>query len=131
MNECTETAMSDAEPSSKRQRLSTEYQGLKPERPTEHNVGIVRYVDESIPGFSGLIKHRFTDFLVHEVDLDGNIVHLTDVSRPEEATAAARAAPVKFDEIVCRPDCTRAGCQTGCRTMPPSKTRSAKMCAPN
>lgn len=44
----------------------------------EANVGIRKYVTNSV-GFSGIIKHRYTDFLVNEVDLAGNVVHLTGI----------------------------------------------------
>lgn len=44
----------------------------------ESDVGIVQYLSKEIPGFSGQIKQRYTDFLVHEIDEEGNVVHLKD-----------------------------------------------------
>ncbi|KAM0752966.1 tRNA pseudouridine synthase D [Meredithblackwellia eburnea MCA 4105] len=49
---------------------------------TEDEVGIHEYVDNSVPSFKGIIKHRFTDFLVNEVGLDGNVLHLKNVNPP-------------------------------------------------
>ncbi|CAG8635323.1 5720_t:CDS:10 [Funneliformis caledonium] len=49
----------------------------------EGDVGITEFVDPTIPGFSGDIKQRFSDFLVYEIDNAGNIVHLTDFNLPE------------------------------------------------
>lgn len=44
----------------------------------ESDVGIVQHLSKEITGFSGQIKQRYTDFLVHEIDEAGNVVHLTD-----------------------------------------------------
>ncbi|ORX91940.1 tRNA pseudouridine synthase D [Basidiobolus meristosporus CBS 931.73] len=49
----------------------------------EHCVGITEFVNASIPGFTGIIKHRYTDFLVNEIDEEGQVVHLTDFSLPK------------------------------------------------
>ncbi|RUS20161.1 pseudouridine synthase [Endogone sp. FLAS-F59071] len=53
----------------------------------EADVGITEYLDTSIPGWSGVIKQRFTDFMVNEVDLNGDIVHLRDMALPRAASA--------------------------------------------
>lgn len=47
----------------------------------ESDVGITQYVNESYRnggGFFGTIKQRYSDFQVCEIDLKGNVVHLTD-----------------------------------------------------
>lgn len=44
---------------------------------TETSLGICGYRSPSIPGFSGVLKGRFSDFLVHEVSLDGTKAELT------------------------------------------------------
>lgn len=44
----------------------------------EADVGIIEFLTKEIPGFSGQIKQRYTDFLVHEIDEEGNVIHLTD-----------------------------------------------------
>lgn len=35
-----------------------------------------------VPGFTGVIKHRISDFQVNEIDLDGNVAKLTDTKAP-------------------------------------------------
>lgn len=47
----------------------------------EADVGITQYINEanrSDGGFYGYIKQRYSDFLVNEIDMNGNVVHLTD-----------------------------------------------------
>ncbi|KAL1918034.1 uncharacterized protein VTP21DRAFT_3300 [Calcarisporiella thermophila] len=51
----------------------------------EVDVGITEYVDATIPGFSGVIKQRYSDFIVNEVDQDGQVVYLTQLTPPELA----------------------------------------------
>eukprot|EP01132_Coremiostelium_polycephalum_P003898 gene3898-4865_t len=46
---------------------------------TEESMGIKLFLGKSKP-FSGLIKQRFNDFIVNEIDQDGNVVHLTDLT---------------------------------------------------
>ncbi|KAF9436829.1 multisubstrate pseudouridine synthase 7 [Entomortierella beljakovae] len=48
----------------------------------ENKVGIRTFVDPSIPGFSAIIKQRYSDFIVNEVDLDNNTVQLTSYEQP-------------------------------------------------
>ncbi|CAK9158614.1 unnamed protein product [Ilex paraguariensis] len=49
----------------------------------ESDVGIVCYVSQ-LPGFQGILKQRYSDFIVNEVDLDGNVVHLTSLDAAPE-----------------------------------------------
>ncbi|KAL8265860.1 hypothetical protein R6Q59_003204 [Mikania micrantha] len=49
----------------------------------ESDVGISCYISP-LPGFRGILKQRYSDFVVNEVDLDGNIVHLTSLEAPTE-----------------------------------------------
>ena len=52
----------------------------------EKSLGISEYLaSDPIPGWSAVVKARYSDFLVHEVDLDGNIAQLTstDVPKPK------------------------------------------------
>ncbi|XP_074572969.1 multisubstrate pseudouridine synthase 7 [Curcuma longa] len=49
----------------------------------ESDVGISCFVS-SLPGFRGILKQRYSDFIVNEVDVDGNIVHLTSFDLPPE-----------------------------------------------
>lgn len=50
----------------------------------EVKLGIEFFVGDLSNGFHGLIKTRYADFIVHEVDPNGNIVALTDLEAPEE-----------------------------------------------
>ncbi|KAF8745972.1 hypothetical protein AX14_004266 [Amanita brunnescens Koide BX004] len=50
---------------------------------TEADVGISEYVANDIVKVEAIIKQRFTDFLVYEVDLDSNVLHLKDIGKPE------------------------------------------------
>ncbi|SCU95534.1 LAME_0F12508g1_1 [Lachancea meyersii CBS 8951] len=45
---------------------------------SESDVGITWFLTPQLPGFSGQIKQRYTDFLVNEIDKQGSVVHLTD-----------------------------------------------------
>ncbi|WOK99434.1 multisubstrate pseudouridine synthase 7 [Canna indica] len=49
----------------------------------ESDAGISCFVS-SLPGFRGILKQRFTDFIVNEVDTDGNTVRLTSFDIPPE-----------------------------------------------
>ncbi|KAA8544958.1 hypothetical protein F0562_019647 [Nyssa sinensis] len=44
----------------------------------ESDVGIFCYISQ-LTGFRGVLKRRYSDFIVNEVDLDGNVVHLTSL----------------------------------------------------
>lgn len=49
----------------------------------ESDVGILCYISQ-LPGFRGILKQRYSDFIVNEVGLDGNVVHLTTLDAPLE-----------------------------------------------
>ncbi|CAN9498969.1 unnamed protein product [Ophioblennius macclurei] len=51
---------------------------------TELDVGILKYVSDH-EGFSGILKERYSDFVVHEINRQGKMVHLDDLSIPPEA----------------------------------------------
>ncbi|XP_015875444.2 multisubstrate pseudouridine synthase 7 isoform X1 [Ziziphus jujuba] len=50
----------------------------------EKDVGIFCYISQ-LPGFRGILKQRYSDFIVNEVDWDGNVVHLSSLDAPPEA----------------------------------------------
>ncbi|KAM2895459.1 hypothetical protein FF1_010561 [Malus domestica] len=50
----------------------------------ESDVGIFCYISQ-LPGFRGILKQRYSDFMVNEVDKEGNVVHLTNLDAPVEA----------------------------------------------
>ncbi|XP_038667541.1 pseudouridylate synthase 7 homolog isoform X3 [Scyliorhinus canicula] len=49
----------------------------------EEDVGITKFVS-SRQGFSGILKERYSDFVVHEINKDGKIVVLDDLSVPAD-----------------------------------------------
>ncbi|XP_047342488.1 multisubstrate pseudouridine synthase 7 [Impatiens glandulifera] len=50
----------------------------------EADVGILCYISQ-LPGFRGILKQRYSDFIVNEVGLDENVAHLTSlVASPED-----------------------------------------------
>ncbi|KAL7420189.1 multisubstrate pseudouridine synthase 7 [Cryptotrichosporon argae] len=50
----------------------------------EADVGILRYVGGDVQGVQGVIKQRFTDFMVYEVSLAGEVARLKDIGKPVE-----------------------------------------------
>ncbi|KAI0959504.1 hypothetical protein AcW1_004311 [Taiwanofungus camphoratus] len=55
------------------------------QRIMETDVGISEYIGHDVPRIEGIIKQRFTDFLVFEVDLDSNVIHLKSLEKPESS----------------------------------------------
>ncbi|KAF7721208.1 hypothetical protein EC973_005108 [Apophysomyces ossiformis] len=49
---------------------------------SEERAGITAFVNPELVGFQCIIKNRQEDFLVNEVDLEGNVVHLTSLEKP-------------------------------------------------
>ncbi|ORX79103.1 tRNA pseudouridine synthase D [Anaeromyces robustus] len=59
---------------------------FKNDFPYEKDVGILKFINNTNPGFTVSLKQRYNDFLVNEIDEKGNIVHLTslEVEKKEE-----------------------------------------------
>jgi tRNA pseudouridine13 synthase len=59
----------------------------------EVRAGITEYVCPDNLGFTGVLKQRYTDFLVNEIGLDGEVLHLksTDVPRKEKKKDVGQA----------------------------------------
>ncbi|XP_069048726.1 pseudouridylate synthase 7 homolog [Lepisosteus oculatus] len=51
---------------------------------TEVDVGILKFVSDH-EGFSGILKERYSDFVVHEISKEGAIVRLDDLTVPVDA----------------------------------------------
>ncbi|XP_020582428.1 multisubstrate pseudouridine synthase 7 isoform X2 [Phalaenopsis equestris] len=70
----------------------------------ESDVGIYCY-SSTLPGFKAIMKQRYSDFIVNEVDLDGSIVHITSFDLPpgcseeEEENSTSLAHKSYIDEI--------------------------------
>ena len=48
----------------------------------ELKVGIKEYINPSLAGFTGILKQRYTDFLVHEITPEGEVLHLRCLNAP-------------------------------------------------
>lgn len=66
---------------------------------TEHEVGIFEYISTH-KGFSGTLKQRYSDFVVHEMDLQGRTVHLSDTSLPPELIKERLESSVLLAEAI-------------------------------
>ncbi|KAJ1735465.1 multisubstrate pseudouridine synthase 7 [Coemansia biformis] len=66
----------------------------------EADVGITQFVTPGWDGFDAIIKHRFSDFFVNEIDTQGSVVHLTsytDVDDPEPPKTAEEREVEELD----------------------------------
>ncbi|KAG8183105.1 hypothetical protein JTE90_024416 [Oedothorax gibbosus] len=68
-------------------------------RASEHDVGITEYISD-LPGFSAVIKERYSDFLVNEIDLQGKVVRLTDLEKPQNPERDYNVEGIVDDETV-------------------------------
>ena len=66
-------------------KATMEAQSLK-----ESEVGIVGYVSSSLEGFTGILKKRYTDFLVNEILPNGEVCHLRSTKAPRGTQREAR-----------------------------------------
>jgi tRNA pseudouridine13 synthase len=87
----------------------------------ETDVGISEYVGRDIPPIYGIIKQRyvfsvwyisinnlflmtsFTDFLVNEVDLDGNVIHLKSLEMPSSTKQSKSAINQSEADVLVAP----------------------------
>jgi len=51
----------------------------------ENQVGITEFTNPDAPGFTGILKSRFSDFHVNEIDSSGKVLELNDLSVPKVA----------------------------------------------
>ncbi|KAI9810759.1 MAG: hypothetical protein M1827_006097 [Pycnora praestabilis] len=59
-----------------------------PQHQKEAEVGIIEFVSPDLPGFSGILKKRYTDFLVNEILPSGQVVHLDSIKAPKRKNLA-------------------------------------------
>lgn len=57
----------------------------------EIRAGITEYVCPDNLGFTGILKQRYTDFLVNEIGLDGQVLHLTSTDVPKKTKSGKQA----------------------------------------
>ncbi|KAL9028187.1 MAG: hypothetical protein Q9196_003411 [Gyalolechia fulgens] len=58
----------------------------------EAQCGIAEYVNPHLPGFQGVLKKRYTDFLVNEILPNGKVIHLENLKRPSDQQRLNQAA---------------------------------------
>ncbi|KAL8760371.1 MAG: hypothetical protein Q9184_003377 [Pyrenodesmia sp. 2 TL-2023] len=58
----------------------------------ETQCGITQYVSPHLPGFKGILKKRYTDFLVNEILPNGEVIHLTNLKKPSDQQQLNQAA---------------------------------------
>ncbi|EDO18331.1 hypothetical protein Kpol_1013p2 [Vanderwaltozyma polyspora DSM 70294] len=70
----------------------------------EPDVGITLYLSPEIPGFTGQIKQRYTDFLVNEITKDDEVVHLTDkgFNMPKKPQKTAEEKQKEHEEEIAK-----------------------------
>ncbi|XP_041966807.1 pseudouridylate synthase 7 homolog isoform X2 [Alosa sapidissima] len=66
---------------------------------TELDVGILKFVSDH-KGFSGILKERYSDFVVHEINKEGKTVQLDDLSIPVETEEAPPEEPAAEAEVL-------------------------------
>ncbi|KAF9646008.1 tRNA pseudouridine synthase D [Thelephora ganbajun] len=64
----------------------------------ETDVGISEYVGRDIPPIQAVIKQRFTDFLVFEIDQNDRAVHLKSLAPPEPSSVLGASNSVASQE---------------------------------
>ncbi|KAH6684297.1 putative Multisubstrate pseudouridine synthase 7 [Halenospora varia] len=74
-----------------------------PSEGREVEVGIKHFVNTSNPGFNGILKMRYTDFCVHEITLDGNVVHLTSDKVPKYTSPKVSNTRSQVDQQISKP----------------------------
>ena len=60
----------------------------------EESVGIQVYTCKEFPGFAGILKQRYSDFVVREIDINGNVAYLNELN-----ANAVEKATFKKEEV--------------------------------
>ena len=64
--------------------------GNKSHDDIERSLGISEYLStSSVSGFSAVMKARYSDFLVHEIDMDGTVARLTSLEVPKSESPSS------------------------------------------
>lgn len=64
----------------------------------EVRAGITEYITPDNLGFTGILKQRYTDFLVNEIGLDGQVLHLKS-TQPEKRKKDVKAETLAETEV--------------------------------
>ncbi|RDY08040.1 hypothetical protein CR513_07775, partial [Mucuna pruriens] len=65
----------------------------------ENDVGISHFISD-LPGFRGILKQRYSDFIVNEVDRDGTVVQLSSLDAPEEEPESVQESGTNTSDTV-------------------------------
>ncbi|KAJ5188060.1 Pseudouridine synthase TruD [Penicillium cf. griseofulvum] len=68
----------------------------------EVEVGITEFVSNDTEGFTGILKKRYTDFMVNEITTTGEVVHLRSIdtpSKPASTTTEPTTSAPKASEV--------------------------------
>lgn len=69
---------------------------------SEKDVGINQYLSSGLAGFRGILKNRYTDFLVNEITPDGQVLYLRDLGllNKKEKRLEKREEERKTDSLI-------------------------------
>ncbi|XP_064605575.1 pseudouridylate synthase 7 homolog [Liolophura sinensis] len=98
------TAASDVSGNSEKRQIPDGYNTDL--RLKERDVGITEYISHH-KGFSGILKQRYSDFIVNEIALDGHVVKLLDFSIPKAESQETDSS----SNVDCIPDEDKAKLQ--------------------
>ncbi len=65
----------------------------------EVRAGITEYICPDNLGFNGILKQRYTDFLVNEIGLDGQVLHLKSTQVEKKKREVKDEAPAEVDTV--------------------------------
>lgn len=69
----------------------------------ERACGITESVSSSVSGFSGVLKKRYTDFLVNEILPSGKVVHLTNLRFPKKEKHIDKPVKTVIEHVAAEP----------------------------
>ncbi|KAJ2592402.1 multisubstrate pseudouridine synthase 7 [Coemansia sp. RSA 1797] len=65
----------------------------------EIDAGITEFITPGWSGFDAIIKHRYSDFFVNEIDPHGNVVHLTSYTDAIDPEPPKTEAEIEIDAL--------------------------------
>ncbi|KAJ2648892.1 multisubstrate pseudouridine synthase 7 [Coemansia sp. RSA 1250] len=65
----------------------------------EEDVGISEFITPGWHGFDAIIKHRYSDFFVNEIDPQGNVVHLTSFTEADDPKPPKSQAEIDIENL--------------------------------
>ncbi|MCJ1283171.1 hypothetical protein MMC26_002498 [Xylographa opegraphella] len=91
----TEFTPSDKENLSSLAKASMDFHSLQTHK--EEDVGITEFISPDLPGFTGILKKRYTDFLVNEILSSGAVVHLDNLKATNPPGSEEPVSEVKTE----------------------------------